>query len=267
MASFEEILTDRALRVRRRFEVPVLVAALAVVPVIFIEEQATSSTMVSIASWANWAIWVVFVAEYISVMWLTDQRVAYTKRAWVDVFIIVTSLPALPGLLESTRLLRLARLGRVLRILRLTRLAAVVTRGGMAARAIFRKRGLGYVVVITLLVGMGVGGVFAIVEDSPVGDALWWAIVTMTTVGYGDMFPVTTGGRIAATVLMLLGIGFLAVITATVAAYFVESDEESDFDQVNERLDRLETLLRSLVGEGAGDELGDAPGATEDVSE
>lgn len=245
MASYAEILTPQAWKVRRRFEVPVLVAALLVVPVIFIEGRGTDPMWLSVAFWANWAIWAVFLLEFVSVTWLTDNRLAYAKRAWLDLFIIVTSFPVLPGLLETTRLLRLARLGRVLRILRLGRLAAVVTRGGAAARAIFTKRGLGYIIVLMVFVALGVGGTFAILEDAPVADALWWAIVTMTTVGYGDVFPVTPIGRGVATILMFLGIGLVAVITATVAAYFVEQDEGSELAEVRDRLDRIEALLLS----------------------
>ena len=116
-------------------------------------------------------------------------------------------------LLETTRLLRLVRLSSVLRILPLGPLAPVVTRGGAAARAIFKKRGLRYIIVLTVFVAMGVGGAFSMLEDAPIADSMWWAIVTMTTVGYGDVFPVTPLGRAVATILMLLDIGLLAVIT------------------------------------------------------
>lgn len=227
-----------------------MVAALLVVPVIFIEARAESVTLLTIADVGNWVIWLVFVAEYVTVVWLTDRKAAYTRKAWLDVFIIVTSFPLLT--LGATRLLRLTRLARVLRILRLVRLAAVMTRGGKAARAIFTKRGLGYIVVIAMLVLMGVAGAFAILEETPVADALWWALVTMTTVGYGDMFPVTAAGRISAAILMLLGIGLLAVVTASVAAHFVEGDDKDaeikeSLDQLNARLDHLEELIRGSV--------------------
>lgn len=234
---------------RRRFEVPVLVAALCVVPVIFIEET-TPEGFVSLAYWANWIIWAVFLAEYVTVLVLTDERWAYTRKAWLDVFIIVSSFPALGTLLASTRLLRLARLGRLLRMMRLVRLAAVVTRGGMAVRAVFRSRGLGYLTMSVVLVALGVGGAFAIFERTDIGDALWWAIVTVTTVGYGDLVPTTPGGRAVAVVLMLLGIGFVALLTATVAAHFVGGEEadtreeiSAEVQRIHSRLDDLERLL------------------------
>jgi voltage-gated potassium channel len=60
------------------------------------------------------------------------------------------------------------------------------------------------------------------------GDGLWWAMTTVTTVGYGDKFPVTTEGRFLAVALMIMGISLVGVITASVAAWFVKiSDAES----------------------------------------
>jgi voltage-gated potassium channel len=80
------------------------------------------------------------------------------------------------------------------------------------------------------------------------GDALWWAIVTVTTVGYGDKFPVTAGGRGVATVLMFVGIGLIGVLTATVASYFVEQSADDDRAELAERLDRIESMLIELTG-------------------
>jgi voltage-gated potassium channel len=252
--AIEDVLNPEAAAARRRFEVPVLVAALLVVPVIFIEGQATSATWLTVAAIANWLIWAAFTVEYVVVVSLNDRKWAYTKKAWLDVFIIGVSFPLLPGVLAATRLLRLVRLVRVLRLLRM---AAVITRGGAAARAIFRKRGLGYVVLLTVLMAMGVGGVFAILEGADLLDGLWWAIVTVTTVGYGDMFPVTPAGRFAAALLMLLGIGFVGFITASIAAHFVETGESAelttDIARVHDRLDRIESIL---LGEHSEDGQG-----------
>jgi voltage-gated potassium channel len=77
---------------------------------------------------------------------------------------------------------------------------------------------------------------------------LWWAVTTITTVGYGDRFPMSSAGRAVAVVLMIAGIAMFGVITATIAAYFVEQKAEEDVasrrDQIMERLDRIEAGMR-----------------------
>lgn len=79
-------------------------------------------------------------------------------------------------------------------------------------------------------------------------DALWWAVTTITTVGYGDRFPMSAAGRGVAVVLMVSGIALFGVITASIAAYFVEQKAEHDLagrlDRVLERLDVIEAKLR-----------------------
>lgn len=76
----------------------------------------------------------------------------------------------------------------------------------------------------------------------------WWAVTTITTVGYGDRFPMSSAGHAGAVVLMIAGIAMFGVITATIAAYFVEQKTEEDvasrLDQIMERLDRIEAGLR-----------------------
>jgi voltage-gated potassium channel len=76
---------------------------------------------------------------------------------------------------------------------------------------------------------------------------LWWALVTSTTAGYGDEYPVTFTGRIIATLLMIAGISGLSVITANVAAFFVSNDTEPDTDDLSDRLDRIEQALGRLL--------------------
>ena len=75
-------------------------------------------------------------------------------------------------------------------------------------------------------------------------DGIWWAVVTVTTVGYGDLYPTTVPGRIVGMLLMLVGIGFLAVLTATIASHFIQTDTGSD--EVLETLQRIEADIDDL---------------------
>ena len=108
--------------------------------------------------------------------------------------------------------------------------------------------------MLTALLVAIAGAVISVVdahEFPNIGTGMWWAIVTVTTVGYGDFAPHTAAGRIVGACLMLVGIGLLSLLTATVASSFVAADEERAQDQmdelvetvrrIDERLERLES--------------------------
>ena len=120
---------------------------------------------------------------------------------------------------------------------------------------ILRHRGLNWVLLIVLVLNLIAaamvleferGNPNANIASYP--DALWWAVTTITTVGYGDRFPMSSPGRAVAVVLMIAGIAMFGVITATIATYFVEQqageDVASRLDQIMERLDRIDAGLR-----------------------
>lgn len=129
-----------------------------------------------------------------------------------------------------------------------------------ALRAILRRPGLMAFVAAGATVVIGCGLVVYAAEHDrhdasieTIGDALWWAIVTTTTVGYGDEVPVTGEGRAMAVILMLLGIVVFSVLTAHIAAYFVDTRDDRDTSQNDlvARLDRIDeslTAIRSHFG-------------------
>ena len=126
------------------------------------------------------------------------------------------------------RPLRVLRSVRLLRLLRLTLLTGLAAKGLRESRNIFRRRGLNWVLLIVLVLNLIAaamvlefkrGNPDANIDSYP--DALWWAATTITTVGYGDRFPMSPAGRGVAVVLMIAGIAMFGVIKASIAAYFV----------------------------------------------
>jgi voltage-gated potassium channel len=186
----------------------------------------------------DYLVWAAFAVEYLVRLYLAPSRRRFFTRHLIDLAVV-----ALP-------LLRPLRALRLLRLLNLSRAGAVLASALRRAREIFTHRGLHFVLLAVL------GIVFACsaaelgfeqhAHGSTIhnfGDALWWSVVTVTTVGYGDQYPVSPGGRGVAVVLMLAGIGLIGVLTATVASYFVADKAERDKAELNERLDRIEALL------------------------
>ncbi len=100
---------------------------------------------------------------------------------------------------------------------------------------------------VTVLAVMAGGGLFFLAEPESVGGfwtGVWWAVVTATTVGFGDFAPATLTGRLVGVGLMLLGISLLATLGASVAAYFIESDSGDRLARIEERLARIEESLK-----------------------
>lgn len=160
------------------------------------------------------ALTVVFVAEFGSRFAAARDRPAYLRGHWLD---LVALIPVVRGV----------RLFRLLRLLRLVRAFAGVHRALAHVERLVRHRGLAGILVAWLAV-MVICSIALFVAENGVNeavaspwDAMWWGITTMTTVGYGDVYPITPEGRIAAGVLMLLGIGLFSVVTATITSFFL----------------------------------------------
>jgi len=190
----------------------------------------------------DYAVWAAFVVEYLVKLWLTPARRAFFTHHLVDLAVIV--LP----------MLRPLRAARLLRLLNLSRGGVVLVNALRRAKDVLTHRGLHFVLLaVGLIVFACAGLILSFEADAPgsnihsFGDAIWWAIVTVTTVGYGDRFPVTAGGRGVAVVLMLVGIGLIGVLTATVASYFVEQKADEGNTALVERLDRMEAMLAKLT--------------------
>ena len=155
-----------------------------------------------------WITWAAFVIDYVANLMMAPTRGRWFIRHLHDLIILV--LPVL-------RPLRLLRLVTLLRVM--NRIAGNELRGRILTYV------LGSAVLLTYVSALAV---LDAEENAPhsnihtIGDALWWAVVTVTTVGYGDFYPITVVGRLVAVGLMIGGIAVLGVVTASVASWLVQ---------------------------------------------
>jgi voltage-gated potassium channel len=185
--------------------------------------------------------WVIFLVDYVVNLALAERRWHWFRTHLFD--LMVVALPIL----------------RPLRLLRLVTLLSVLQR---TAGAAFRGRVVVYVAGASILL-VSVAALAVLDSERSVPgasittfpEALWWAFVTVTTVGYGDLSPITDQGRIIAVFLMLGGIALIGVITATLASWIVERVSESDAEteaatrgeirQLGQQIEALQEALRS----------------------
>lgn len=195
-----------------------LVAALLVIPVIAVEQSDAGDPWRTIAAVTNWAIWTAFAVELVVMLVVVRDRWGWVRSHLLEVIVVVLTPPFLPSSFQALRALRLLRLLRLLRV-------------AQHARRVFSLDGVRYAAILAALTAVGGGYAYSAIEhaqDPPpsVWDGVWWAVSTMTTVGYGDESPVTTPGRIVAIALMLIGIGFVAILTGAIAERFLTQIEE-----------------------------------------
>ena len=229
-----------------------LVLALGSIPLLVFE-----SFYPSLFAVLNWAISGVFAVELaVRLVIHGPGRKRYAVSKWYDFAIVALTL--IPVLMP----LRALRSVRVLKVLKILRLAVFAERGWHTAKRIWAGTSGRYVLAAAVaLIAASAVGVWYFEDDGggdidSWGDTVWWAIVTMTTVGYGDISPETGGGKAVAIVLMLAGITIFGVITANLAAWFTRSKEEADKDdlagQVKELTVAVERLTAEVEGKNAG---------------
>jgi voltage-gated potassium channel len=163
---------------------------------------------------ADLLIWAVFCVEYVVRLLLAVDKIFFVRSHWFDLAVLI--LPVL-------RPLRALRLFNALRVL--NRHAATFTRGRLAVYIV------GATVLIVFMAGLAVleaerGHPRSNIETYP--QAIWWAICTITTVGYGDAYPTTVEGRLVAITLMVGGLGLIGFTTGSLASWIVDriSDNE-----------------------------------------
>jgi len=190
--------------------------------------------------WLDLASWLVFVTDFVVRLRL-QPRYWRTRLGVFDLVIVLLTAPwyVLPAF-DGARILGLARLGRLGRVF-------LVSKQGSAVRELGRR--LGHAALYSIVLMACAALVVRAVEPpesgyESIGDALWWSMVTFTTVGYGDLFPVTAAGRFVAILLMMGGIALIGALAGSLSSFFDRSSQDEDDATTAEP--ELTTVLREL---------------------
>jgi voltage-gated potassium channel len=192
----------------------------------------------------SWIIWAMFLVDYVVRLALADQRGRWFLHHLLEFLVVV--LP----LLRPLRLLRLIPL-----LTALHRTAGETLRGRVVVYTV------GSSALLILISSLAVLDVERDAPDALItnfGDALWWSMVTITSVGYGDVYPVTDEGRLIAAAVMIAGLAVLGSVTATLASLLlseISTDEKetraatrSDLDTLTKEVTRLQGMIEDSAG-------------------
>lgn len=175
-------------------------------------------------------ICIIFLIDFFIRFSRAENKWKFMKWGWID---LISSIPSI-GYFRAGRLFRLIRLLRILRAFRSTE---------VLVKYIFKSKIKGTMtavaIITVLLIIFSSISILSVETDSisnikTAEDAIWWTMTTITTVGYGDKYPVTTGGRIIGIVLMVSGVGLFGTFTGFVASLFVGEKKEESKEEIKD---------------------------------
>jgi len=215
-------------RIERITELPFLVLAFAMIPLLIgplvwdMSPQEETTFLI-----VDYFIWALFAVDLLVKVLISPYRLNYLKRHWLEVLVVVVPF---------------------FRPLRILRIFIFGSRAWVGMRRLVNidfllVYGIGLVIIAATVVASVEGGEGASIHSF--ADALWWAVVTITTVGYGDMVPVTLVGRAIALVLMLGGIAFFSGMTANLASFLIKG-KDSDKKVLEQLAKEIEALRKDL---------------------
>jgi voltage-gated potassium channel len=202
------------------FNILILILSVYVLISLIINTFITLDTELSnLLNYIDNFICVIFLIDFFIRLKNADNKLKFMKWGWID---LIASIPAI-DVLRAGRILRLIRLIRVFRALKSTKLIYEHINKNK------KQSALTSVALISLLMVLFASiSILQVEKDinsniKTAEDAIWWSYVTITTVGYGDKFPVTTEGRIIGAILMTTGVGIFGTFTALISSWFIQN--------------------------------------------
>lgn len=229
------------------WQIVMLFFCIYVLGAVFVETIFTLPPQVSLVlARIDTIVCIIFIVDFVFNLVTARSKREYLKWGWID---LISSIPNI----QILRLGRFVRVIRILRILRAIRSTKLILRFLFANRA---KGTFASVAMISFIVVVFSSIAILNCETTPeaniktASDALWWAFSTITTVGYGDRYPITTLGRVVAVILMTTGVGLFGTFTACVASFFIQQSQKAEegrenlilaeLQEIRQRMDRAE---------------------------
>ena len=230
----------------------IVISTLAVFSVVFIIIDYSGS----LTGWkltCNRLIFAAFTVDYLVRLCNARHRLPFFRR---NIWDLIALLPFHGIFLPFP----VPAVDNVLRICNLLKIGAFLVRPLKKANRFFNTNGFKYVLIATAILILTGGILIHYAEGMAVDDGIWWAFVTATTVGYGDISPSTFSGRLIAMILMLVGIGLLGSVTSTLTSFFLERGAQTKQETVPSVRSRTISMIRDRLSES--DDLSD-----EDIDE
>lgn len=235
-------MDQRSERIQQLLEWPVVIAALLTIPILFIQESNFGQPWQVMGTLLCWGTWLTFATEVVVMLWVVPRKRTWLRTHILDLAITILTPPFAPVAWQAGRVFRLTRLLRLVRV--------------FSIRHLLSLEGIKYAAMTaagTVLLG---GAIVASLEKDQhwtTWDGIWWAATTVTTVGYGDLKVKTDGGRIIAMAIMLIGIGFVALLTAFIADRFIQGQQETEAkeDEILDELREIRVRLEQLESTGS----------------
>jgi len=225
------------------FQLFILVLSVYVIGAMLADLLLTLPSEISqLMQYMDYIVCLFFFADFCQRFARARSKLAYMRWGWID---LLACIPA--GLFQGARLFRVVRVLRALR---------AVKSAQMIWRLLFRNRAEGVfasaATATVLLVAFGAITMLLVESPDPTSpintaeEALWWAVVTVTTVGYGDFYPVTTLGRIVAVILMICGVGLFGSFAAYISSMFVHDNSERESRESRAQRDMTRALYHEI---------------------
>ena len=196
-------MTEEQARRARLLDAPTVVVVLLVIPALILDFSEVGGWLGTVSTILNWFIYGWFVFEFLCMLYLAPSDREYFKHNKLDLLVLLTTVPILPGVFQALWVLRLLRLIDVLPVI-LGRFGSITL--------------LPYAIVLAFIGVFGGGVAFARFEGISLFDGVYWANTTINTVGYGDVSAQTDGGKLLSMVLQWTGNVILALLIGGVAA-------------------------------------------------